>query len=499
MIQAAIDRIELSGGGCVDLGAGHYACKTGPLRLDPTRTTLVGAGALLDFSRRQGATSDSPCLLIIPRSNSQQYGHAPYRLEGIKLLGPGRLGESIAIAFRADRQPLSARLSLYNVDIAAFHTGISIERGCYCTQFYSCSVRDCDTCVRMPPGQLDAGENISFFGCSLANSRMAIDNIGGSELVFVATSFDYLDLWYDGGGIVNFFGCWFEKQKPSSNAPLFRVRSGILFFQGGLLQVSGVNFENQPSNSAVFQIDSKQARVVLDGMFIWNARSSSEALSTGPGRLISRLLVGGDNKQVNGIPNASSRHDLFGGQGTFAGPSIGVEAVVSSGAPDDGHQHSAHYGIFRLGPADARGGQRWLEIVKGGGRGNVLTASFFCPVQPIRIPTVRFKWSVLRKGETVPSRFWAVLSAVQKIGYETNGRPIIGANEPLARATIETAVSEDATAWADLKIDTMMTEFNGDSDGFTSEWATHLRLELNLVDFPSDSTLRIASLEAFAV
>jgi hypothetical protein len=498
IIQAAVDRLELTGGGRIDLGSNRFMCLSGPLRVDPTRTTLVGTGAVLDFSRRQIATNDPRCVLIIPKASSPQYGHAPYRMEGIKLVGPRLTARSIAIAFRADRQGLSARLALYNIDIAGFDTGILIEHGCYSTQFYSCSIRDCATCLRMPPNQADAGENVAFFGCSLFNSHMAIDNAGGCELIFVATSFDYVDLWYDGSGIVNFFGCWFEKQKPSSDAPLFRVRDGILFFLGGLMQVSGVNFEPQPSNGAVFQIDSKHARVVLDGMFVWNARSSSYALSTGPGRLISRLMVGGGNKLVNGIPNASSRHDLFGGQGAFNGPRLGVEATVSSDQSDS-TPHSAHYGVLRLAPADGRSSRPSLEIVKGGGGGNVLMASFFCPVQPVRIPTVRFKWSALRKGETVPSRFWAVVSAVQKIGYEPNGRPIIGANEPLALVTVEVAIGEVPTAWADVAIDTMRTDDNSESDGFTSEWVTHLRLDLNLTDLPSDSVLRIANLEAYAV
>ena len=351
----------------------------------------------------------------------------------------------------------------------------------------------------MPPGQLDAGENITFFGCTLANSHLAIDNTGGAELIFVATSFDYVDLWYDGGGVVNFFGCWFEKQKPSSDAPLFRVRAGMLLFQGGLLQVSGVNFEPLPSNRAVFQMDSKHARVVLDGMSIWNARSSSYALSTGPGRLISRLIVGGSNKQINGIPNASSRHDLFGSQGAFTGPRLGVEAIVSSDKPDDGPPHTAHYGMLRLAPADARSGRPSLEIVKGGGKGDLLTATFLCPVQPLRIPTVRFKWSVVRKGEKLPTRFWAVLSAVQKIGYEPSGRPITGAAEYFAMATVEVVIGEQPTAWADVEIDTMQTDDASESDGYTSEWVTHLRLDLNLADLPSDTILRIANLEAYAV
>jgi hypothetical protein len=500
LIQEAIDRLELQGGGRIDLGSGRYSCLSGPLRIDPTRTTLTGVGATLDFSRRQIGTSDPRCVLVIPKASSPQYGHAPYRLQGIKLIGSRRADGSVGIAFRADKPGLSSRLAVYNLDIAGFDTGILLEQGCYLTQFYSSSVRDCMTCVRMPPKQRDAGENISFFGCTLMNSHLAMDNAGGANLIFVASSINYVDLWYDGSGLVNFFGCWFEKQKPTSATPLFRVRGGSLLFQGGLMQVSGVNFESEPSNAAVFQIDSKYSRVVLDGISLWNVRSSAHALATGPGRLISRDVIGGSNKQVNGIPNASPRQDLFGGQGAFAGPRLGVEAVLSSDDPSDGPPHRARYGTLRLAPNDAGGGVRSaLEILKGGGKGNPLTLSFYCPILPVRIPTVRFKWSVLRNGEPTPARVWAVMSAVQKIGYEPSGRPIIGANERLAMATLEAVVGPDPTAWADVFVDTMMTDEHSESDGFTSDWVTHLCLTLNMVDLPTDCTMRIASLEAYAV
>jgi hypothetical protein len=88
---------------------------------------------------------------------------------------------------------------------------------------------------------------------------------------------------------------------------------------------------------------------------------------------------------------------------------------------------------------------------------------------------------------------------VQKIGYEPTGRPIIGPGEWLAMATLDTVVGPDPTAWADVVIDTMMTDEHNESDGFTAEWVTHLCLSLNLVDLPLSSTLRLANLEAFAV
>jgi hypothetical protein len=499
IIQDAIDRLELAGGGRLDLGAGRFSCMSGPLRVDPTRTSLVGAGATLDFSKRQIGSGDPRCLLVIPRAGSPQYGQVPYRIEGLKLIGPGSGSTAVAIAFRADQPGQSARCAVYNVDITGFETGIRFEQRSYLIQFYSCAVRDCVRCVHFPTNQPDSGENFSFYGCTLMNSRLAIHNEGGGEMSFTATSFGYVDLWYDGKGLMNFFGCWFEKQKPSSDAPLFWVRDGILNFQGGLMQVSGVNFEQHPSNRAVFQIDSKQARVVLDGIYLWNVRSSANALSTGPGRLVSHLVAGGGNKRINGVPNASPRHDLFGGQGAFKGSRLTVEAAVSSDDPTDGPPHTAHYGSLRLAPADAGVDRPALEIIKTGGRGNPLAISFYCPIQPVKLPTVRFKWSVLRQGEAAHTTAWVTVEGIQKIGFQPDGRAIIGAREHLGMQTLDVWLAEQPSPWADVMIDTMQPDPNGPSDGYTSKWVTHLCLTLNLVNLPTGATLRLAALEAYAI
>ncbi len=497
LLQQAIDRMEAAGGGGVDLGSGHFACLSGPLRLDPTRVTLTGAGAVLDFSRRRIAAGQDPrCVLIAPGADAPQYGHAPYRMEGIRLLGPNREGGCVGVALRAERSPLSARLAFYNIDIVGFDTGILIERGTYLTQFYSCSARDCGTCVRMPPKQGDAGENLAFLGCTLGNSGLAIDNTGRGQFVFTGCSFDYVTLWYDGSGIVNFYGCWFEKQKPASAAPLFRVRDGILFLHGGLLQVSGIDFDPTPSNAALFQLDSKYARVVLDGVTMWNARSAAGTLSSGPGRLVSRVLAGGANKQISAIPNASSRHDLFGGQGGFAGARIGVEAMVISD-PSDGAAHDAHYG--RLRAARAPDGTECAEITKTGGTGNALVASFLCPVRPLRIPTARFRWTAAVAGATPATRFWASLAQVQTIGRHPDGRALIGASETLALTTVTITPDQPAAEWMELTLTGLAADPHGPSDGATSEWVTHLRLDLNMTDLPTDAVLRVTDLRAYAI
>jgi hypothetical protein len=44
-------------------------------------------------------------------------------------------------------------------------------------------------------------------------------------------------------------------------------------------------------------------------------------------------------------------------------------------------------------------------------------------------------------------------------------------------ATFDAMIGPQATPWADVLIDTMMTDEHSESDGFTSEWAPGARLD----------------------
>jgi hypothetical protein len=125
--------------------------------------------------------------------------------------------------------------------------------------------------------------------------------------------------------------------------------------------------------------------------------------------------------------------------------------------------------------------------------------SFYCPIQPVRLPTVRFKWSVSRPGEATHTVAWATIQGVQKIGYQPGGRTIIGAREYLGMQTLDCWRAGQPSPWADVVIDTMQPDPNGPSDGYTSEWVTHLCLTFNLINLPAGATLRLAALEAYAI
>jgi hypothetical protein len=491
MIQSAIHDVEQAGGGRIELAHGVYNCPSGPIYLDPTKTTLEGDRAVLDFSQASAAGSDAAGLIVEPPESATQYGQATQRIAGIVLRGPGMRSGFCAILFRAETPAYSSRIALYNVEVSDWQDGLRFEDRAYLIQIYSSTIRGCGTCVMIPPNLQDAGENITFYGCTMGAGPLAINNQAGFELNFFGTSFDFVDQWYRGDGQVNFYGCHFEKQKPVTAAPLFDVKGrGTLNFHGGFMMVSGRDFDPSPKNTAVFQLESVLSRVTLNDVFVYNLRAAGGALAAGPGRLVVRNLLGGSNREIDPTPLDGDQADLFGGTGAFAGTEILLEAAVySDGA--DASAVQAHYG----GLSVANGA---LNVMKTGGKGNEFCLRLFCPVAPLRLPSVRFQWQPSGSATDRPS-VWVTMLAVQKIGQDPLGRARIGARQVLGPMLTLTPDFTGAADWQDEAIDTIRLPLLTDNDGCTSEWVTHLCLKIEMIELAENTGLLIRNLRAFAL
>jgi hypothetical protein len=162
MIQAAIDDAARGEGGSVALGPGEFRCRS-PIVIDPTKISLVGEHARLDFSGAGPALSAA--LVVSPSGQSTQYGHATQWIEGLGITGPGH---GAAILFSAGIASFSSRISLRNLDISGFEDGLLFADRAYLIQVYSTSIRGCANAVHAPANLQDAGENIAFFGCTLS-------------------------------------------------------------------------------------------------------------------------------------------------------------------------------------------------------------------------------------------------------------------------------------------------------------------------------------------
>ena len=485
-IQEKINACARAGGGRVELAAGVFRCNSGPLYLDPTKTSLMGDGAVLDFSAASGAAG----LVITTPASAPSYGQATQRIAGIALRGPGLARNMAGIIFRTEIPGRSSRISLLNLDISGFFNGVQFEDRAYLIQFYNIAIRNCVNCVMTLPKLQDAGENISFFGCTLSASRVAIHNLGGFELNFFATSLDFTAQWFNGNGLVNFYGCHLEMAAPLTTHALCNVTGdGVLQFHGGTITVSGNSFAALPKNQTVFQLHGVRSRAVLVGTSVYNLRSAGGSLAAGAGRLILQNLQGGPQKQLAPVPMRAARADLFGGAGKMSGNRIRIEADLTSDSTADSAIYQAKYGSMALHDAA-------LVIRKSGGTGNALRARFFCPVRALCIPAVQLQWKIFGTIAPGTGPVWATLNAVQKIGVDPLGRAVIGATEPMgALQTLPTTAG--GAGWAELSINNLEMQADSTTDGCVSAWATHLCISLELINLPAQSGILVRNLVAY--
>jgi hypothetical protein len=490
MIQAAIDARERDGGGRIYLAPGRYICGQRPIYLDPTRTSLSGDGATLDFSQTQSEAA----LVVASRPGAAAYGQATQSITGIALRGPGPERAMAGILCRTETPGLSSRITLRELDIEGFADGMRFADRAYLIQIYSVAIRSCVNAVMIPENLQDAGENISFFGCTLSASDVAIGNQGGFELNLFGCSLDFTAQWYRGSGLVNFYGCHCEMAAPKTAEPLFDVTDdGVLQFHGGSIMVSGNGFDPSPPNLAVFRLAGVRARAILNGVSVYNLRAAGGALAVGDGRLITRDLLGGPVRQISAVPMRGDAADLFGGAGRMEGGVIQIEADVSSSADDRG-RYEAKYGAM----AQAGGA---LVVSKSGGVGDELLARLFCPVGRLRMPILTMQWRVAGGGEgpvggPVGGPVWVTLLAVQKIGADRLGRAVLGASAPMG--PLRTLNPAPGGGWSGLEIDTLSLDPSDAADGCVPVWATHLCVRLELINLPQGAAFMIRDLAAYA-
>ncbi len=493
-IQTAIEEVQAAGGGRVELGRGIFSCLSGPLYLDPTKTSLIGDRSVLDFSHARFNPKMPAALVVAPPPGAQQYGQATQRIEGLSLRGTGDKSTAAAILFRADQPGLSSRISLYNINITGFQDGLRFEDRAYLIQVYSTAISGCVNSIMVPPSLQDAGENMAFFGCTLSAGGVAVRNQAGFEFNFFGTSFDFTDQWYVGDGAANFHGCHFETAKPLRPAPLFDVEGdGILNFHGGTIMVSGNDFDPSPKNAAVFHLAGARSRAVLSETSVYNLRSSSGAMGTGAGRLITRNLNGGAVKEIDAVPMNASKSDLFGRGGEFLDSTMRIEADLTSDPQSDTDRYHARYGAISLQSGA-------MQIDKTGSIGNELLARLFCPIQPLRMPSVQLRWKPYGAKTNEDAIFWITLSAVQKIGVDRAGKAVIGTSETLGPLqTLRAVFNGNRQEWFDVAIDTLTMNAYSPTDGYTSEWVTHLCISIELINLPANSGIMISDLHAYSL
>ena len=159
------------------------------LIVDLSKIKIKGNGAILDFSQ---ADDNISCIKIIG-SKASPYNQNGNFIQELEVVGSGKDNGQVGIEFcSTSSNEATSHINIEKLNIYNFGTGIKYTKYCYLIRHYSVDVYQCGTCVHMPDGGTDYGENILFIGCSLYNSTLAVHNQNrDGDLRFTNCSIDY--------------------------------------------------------------------------------------------------------------------------------------------------------------------------------------------------------------------------------------------------------------------------------------------------------------------
>ncbi|WP_137123982.1 hypothetical protein [Roseomonas sp. HF4] len=481
-LQAAISALGAAGG-IVLLGARTYRIDRG-IVLDPTRVSLSGARAVLDGSR----LPDSAALLTLTTpGGASHYDHAPQVIEGLVLRGRSGASRTTGIALATAVEGLSSRIALRNVSISGFGTGIAFGARAYLCQGYSLQVHACGTALAFTSSE-DAGENISFHGCSFFNSDLAVANRAGAMATFFGCAFDYCRQWFLGSGLNQFYGCWFEKHRPLAAEDIpFDLVSGELMLQGGGIQISGVGWEEGNRNSHMFMIRDRLARVVLRDCFAWNWRTASGVLAGGEGRIVIDGLSGHGNRHVPAVTKDDRRHNVFGDAGRFAGPSLDLPCwITGQGAIRESAQALRWEADGRayaraeaaLSTERPRSGGRCLRILKGIGPGTGFALNVAAPIRPGQGFGAALWYRLAGPGPLGP--VWFQIFWARHLATDADGAMRFG--ERQFWGEVQTPREDSALGeWRQVRFNSRALDATAAAPEEAPDWATHVLLVVSLV------------------
>lgn len=263
-MQAALDHCAITGALLYFARPSAKYRITKSLRYNPHRHSISGGNATLssDFA---GA------LLVIlggddVSTRSRYWTNATRAISGIRMEGPGLTGASVAIVIGSDVEPNrrrnAAHVNISNIVVSGFAVGIKFLSHSYLIRFSEANLFNCGLLISSPPGNIDAGENITFISCTLFNCESIVD-VFDTDINFIACSLDYFDQFAvrcAGNSRIAMTGChiestsgksvWFETTGVASaivfsacvfviltNAPFVMMRG--ISRRGGVVLASG--------------------------------------------------------------------------------------------------------------------------------------------------------------------------------------------------------------------------------------------------------------------
>lgn len=489
-IQAAINALGAQGGVLL-LGARTYRLGRG-LVMDPTRVSISGVHSVLDG---RGLPDGTALLTIAAQQGAPQYGHATQVVEGLILRGRGSHSAAKGISLATATPALSSRITLRNCVVSDFGTGLDFGQRAYLCQSYSLQVFNCGTALAFSSRD-DAGECISFQGCSIFNSGLAIANREAAILSFNGCAFSYCRRWFSGNGLNQFFGSWFEKQRPESEDDIpFDLGTGDLIFHGGGIQISGVGFAEGNRNRHMFMVRDRQSRIVLRDCFAWNWRSATGVLAGGEGSVVIDGVAGQGNRYIPTIIKDDRRHNVFGDSGRFAGETLALPCWVGGAGATRESARLVRWGSARgeaaLSTVRPRSGARCLRILKGIGPGTDFTFNLAAPIAPGQGFGAALWYRVAGPGPVGP--LWFQVFWARHLATDAHGAMQFGETQFWSEAQTS-AVPAEVAEWRQVQFNSRSLDHTATAPQEAPAWASHVLITASMVAAGEGTELFLADI-----
>ena len=250
------------------------------------------------------------CVLIQSGETSAQYGHK--WIDGIEIAGPGAGTLRHGMRFETQAEARSSRLTMQNLTIRGFHTGMVFSHRAYLINATGLRCACEHAGLHFLGGLQDAGELISLYASVIDGGRIAILN-NDAEVALFGTAIDFVDQVFVGSGRLVLQGCHLEINRPkAADKPLIDLGQGDVTINGGSFVVTGANFEAGNQCDYIFQLRSRAATATMQAVSTYNLRSQSGALAGGEGRLDTLLMRGRRPRHMAPIIQFDPQRNMLG-------------------------------------------------------------------------------------------------------------------------------------------------------------------------------------------
>jgi hypothetical protein len=257
-------------------------CKVNvPLSIVGSCVGIESNGATLDFRSMPVPQGRVVAALTVNSAHpASPYGDNVTVWDGLHLMGPGKATHSIGLLVRTGQ----AVFQRFNVH--GFGVGIQLGDYAFIDSFTHPSIWNVGIGIYCPPGQVDAGENITVEQGAIFNSDVGIDN-QGCGMTVSGTSFDGLggsaivDAT-EGGGDLRCSNCYIEYFGPIS-VPVFQEGAcnawEFIDFQGGQIRsdyTKGANMKALISNNPKTLCGGTGSWAYFNDVFFGNLNPSAK-------------------------------------------------------------------------------------------------------------------------------------------------------------------------------------------------------------------------------